>query len=82
MLPQDFFMYFFDLWRYILISLKTVLIFPKNFLDLRFDTVEKQDIINFSSKSYASIVLFNSEVTFLEEEEDSAVAHFFCAFCL
>ena len=41
------------------ISPKTVLIFPKNFLNSRFDMVEKQSTIYFNSyrsKSYASIV--------------------------
>ena len=51
------------------------MIFPKNFLNFRFDTVEKQSILNlnsYSSKSYASIVLDDSEFTFLREREDAA----------
>ena len=45
-----------SLWGYGLITLKVVLIFPKNFLDFRLDMIEKQGIISFSSMSYA----FNS----------------------
>ena len=55
------------------ISLKSILIFPKNFLNSRFDNVEKQSIINFSSyrsKYYATVVLDDSEATFLREGED------------
>ena len=53
-----------------LISLKAVLIFPKNFLNFRSDMIEKQDIINLSSycsKNYPSVVLSDFEVTFLGE---------------
>ena len=52
------------------ISPKTVLNFPKNFLDFRFESVEKQSIINlssYSSRSYASVVLCYSPVTYLGE---------------
>ena len=41
--------------------------------------IEKQSIINlnfYSSKNYASIILSDSEVTFVGEEEDAA----FCPF--
>ena len=51
-------------WR--LISLKNFLIFPKNFLNFRSDTIENQGIINLSSyrsKSYASVELSYSKVT-------------------
>ena len=84
-LSRDFFFfctYSFDdsmdcqnLWCRGSISPKTVLIFPKNFLKFRSDLVEKQSIINFgsySSKSYASVVLGDSEVTFQREGEDAA----------
>ena len=57
-----------------LIFLKTILIFPKNFLNFWFDTVEKQSIINLSSyrnKSYASVVLSDSKMTFLRKEDAS-----------
>ena len=67
-----------------LISPETILIFPKNFLNFRFDTVEKLSIINLSSyrsKSYASVVLGDSEVTFLRKEEDAAFSpSFYCIF--
>ena len=49
--------------------------FPKNFLNFISDMTKKQDIINvwiYSSKSYAAVVLCDSEVTFLKEEEDAA----------
>ena len=48
------------------------LIFSKNFLDLRLDMIEKQSIINhssYSSKSYGSVILSDSKVTFLEVED-------------
>ena len=47
------------------ISPKTVSIFLKNFLNVCFDAIEDQSIINLSrygSKSYASVVLDDSEV--------------------
>ena len=56
------------------ITLKAILIFPKNFLDFGLDTIKKQCIINlssYSSKSYAFVVLGDSEVTFLEEGMDA-----------
>ena len=49
-----------NLWVYESIFPKTVLNFPKNFLEFWLDTIKKQDIINlsgYSSKSYASVVL-------------------------
>ena len=52
------------LWSCGLISSKTIQIFLKNFLKFKFDIVEKQGIINVNSKSYASAVLSDSEVTF------------------
>ena len=64
-----------NLWYCGLISLKIILIFPTNFCNFRFDIVEKQSIINpsnYRSKSYASLVLGDSEVTFLREGEDAA----------
>ena len=84
-LPWDFLLKFlrcFDrlsksmmLW----ISLKAILIFPKNFLNFRFDIVEKQSIIylsSYRSMYYASVVLGDSEVPFLKEGEDTV----FCPF--
>ena len=53
-----------NLW-YGSICQKTVLIFLNNFLNFRFDTVEKQSIIYLISnriKNYASIVLGDSEI--------------------
>ena len=53
--------------------------FPKNFLNFRFDTIEKESIINLSfyrSKSYAFVVLCDSELSLLREENDAA----FCPF--
>ena len=60
---------------------KTILIFPKDFLNSRFDTIAKQSIINLSryrSKCYASVVLCDSEVTFLREGEDAVFCPSFC----
>ena len=51
------------------------MIFPKNFFNFRFDALEKQNIINLSryrSKSYTSVVLGGSEVTFLRKRGDEA----------
>ena len=84
-LPQDFLhilLQWFNenLWSCGLISPKTILIFPKNFLDFSFETVEKQSIIYLSSyisKWYASVVLSDFKVTFLGEGDDAA----FCPFC-
>ena len=54
--------------------MKTVLIFPKNFFNFRFDVIKKQSIKNlsrFRSKSYAFVVFGDSEeATFLSEEQD------------
>ena len=64
-----------NLWSYGLISLKTVPIFLKIFfIEFRFDTVEKQSIINHNSKNYASVVLSDSKITFLEEKEDAVMS--------
>ena len=55
-------------WSCGLISLETILIFPKNFFNFWSDTIEKQGIINlssYSSKNHASVVLSNSKVIFL-----------------
>ena len=76
---EIFSMYSFDdlmniqnLWRFRSISPKSVLILPKNFLNFRLDTIEKQGIINrssYSSKSHVSEVFFyDSEITFLKED--------------
>ena len=49
-----------------MISLKTILIFPKNFLNFQMDMIEKQGIKNlssYSSKSCSSVVLGDSEVS-------------------
>ena len=47
------------IWHCGLISPKTILVFPKNFLYFRFDKIEKQSIINltsYKSKNYISVV--------------------------
>ena len=51
---------------------KPFLFFSKNFHNFRFDVIEKQSIIHpshYRSKSYAYVVLGDSEVTFLSEGE-------------
>ena len=57
------------------ISAKTILICFKNFLNFWFDAIEKQATVNLSrcrSRTYASIVLSDSEVTFHREGDDAA----------
>ena len=56
------------------ISTKAIQIIVKNFLDYRSDTTEKQvyNLSRYSSKRYASVVLSDSEVTFLRKGEDAA----------
>ena len=56
-----------------------MLIFPKNFLEFMWDTIQKLGIINLSScriMSCVSMVLRDSEVAFLGEEEDAAFYQF------
>ena len=68
-----------NLWSCGSISPKAVLIFPKNFLDSRSDTIDKQGIINFSSynsNSYAFLILSDSKVNFLGEGDDAAFRPF------
>ena len=64
------------------VSPKSILILPKNFLNFWLGAVQLQSIINFSrygSKGYTSVVLCNSEVTFLGEKEDAAFClSFYC----
>ena len=71
-----------NLWYYGSISLKTILIFCKNFINLWFDTIEKLSIINLISyrcKSYASVVLGDFKATFVREWEDAAFcSSFYC----
>ena len=57
-----------------LIYLKTVLIFSKNFLSSWSDTMEKQDIIDFCSKSYDFVVLSDSDTTFLKRRSLSSIS--------
>ena len=61
---------------------KTILILPKNFLNFGFDVVEKQRMIKlwgYGSEDYTSVVLGNSEVTFLGERADTAFCpHVYC----
>ena len=46
--------------------------FSKNCLDIRFDTVEKHDIINsYIKKGYAAVVFSDSKVTVLEEGKNT-----------
>ena len=71
---EIFFEYFLDdstdsqsIWRCWSISLKVVLIFPRNFLDSRSVTIEMKGIINlssYSSNSNAYVVIKDSEVFF------------------
>ena len=52
-----------------------------DFLDFRFDTIEKQGIINlcsYSRKGYAPVVLCDFAVTFLGEEEDATFRPLLC----
>ena len=63
-----------NLWGCGSISLKTVLIFTREFLCFRFDTVEKDSIINLSNynrKSYTSVLPSDSNVNFLGGKEDA-----------
>ena len=79
-LPRNFCTNTFDystdcqnLWCCGSIYPKTILIFLKNVLNCRVDTIEKQSIINLSRircKSYGAVVLRDSLVNFLKEEED------------
>ena len=68
------------IWRIVRISeverfsFKAVQIFLKNFLDFGLDMIEKRGIINFNSfsnESYASVVLCDSDVTFLRKGKDA-----------
>ena len=71
------------IYRLIYISTKTVLIFPKNLLNFKFDAIEKQGMINPShcrSKLYGSVVFGESEVTVLREGDDAAFRP--CLFCI
>ena len=68
-----------NLWCCESISPKTVLIFPANFLNFRFNTVEKQNKILLSSnrsKSSASVVLDHSAVNFFEKGKMKRFVHF------
>ena len=54
---------------------KTVQTFRNTFLNILFDSTEKQILISFCvyrSKSCASVVCFDSEITFLMEGKDTA----------
>ena len=55
---------------------KTVLISPKNFLNFKFDTVEKLSIINLCSYNNESYAFGDFEAIFLREVDDAA----FCSF--
>ena len=68
-----------NLWIWVTISPKAVLIFSKNFFDFGMDMIEKLGIVNFSSyssKISASVVLSDSKVTFLGEGKDRAFYSF------
>ncbi len=63
------------------ISPKAVLIFPKNFLGFRLDTIEQRGFLklsNYNSNSYAFVVLSDSEVTSLEEARGPALYPLLC----
>ena len=56
-----------------MISLKAVMIFPKNFLDFGLDMFGKLGIVNlrnYSSKNYTSVVLCDFKVAFFEERKE------------
>ena len=64
-------------------SSKDVLIFPKYLLNFKSDTIQKQTIINlisYSSKDYASVVLCDSEIALLGEWDDVVICPFL--YCL
>ena len=62
--------------------MKAILIVPKNFLDFRSDTIEKQGIINSSSSDgYASVVLSDSKVAFQEEMKKTTFRLFIFCVC-
>ena len=68
------------LWCSGFISLKTILIFPKQFLNIMSDRIENQGIMSFNSNSYKSsvnVVLGNSEVTFILKKEETDFPSFF-----
>ena len=73
-----------NLWYFELISLKNIIIFPKNFLNFTSDTIEKCNIIKLNcnrNMHYVSVVLRDSKVTFLGDGEDAAFNPFlFCVF--
>ena len=55
--------------------------FPKKFHNFWFDEIEKQSILKpsrYGSKTNASVVLNDSEVTFLREEEDAVLCTSLC----
>ena len=63
--------------------MKAVKIFSQNFLNFRSDMIENRCMINLSSscsKNYASVVLNDSEVAFLREEEQTLI-YFFIVCC-
>ena len=65
------------------LSPKTILIFPKNFLNFITDAVENPGIINLSSsKGYTAIVLGDFEIVFLEKEKVQPFVHFSIMFWL
>ena len=68
-----------------LVSLKTILILFKNFLNFWVASVELQNIINLScyrSNGFALVVLNNSMLTFLGKREDAAFIHLSIVFWL
>ena len=68
-----------NLWSCGLISPKAIPIFHKNFLDFRLDMIKKQSIINlisYSNKIYASVVLRDSEVSSLGKSTMQPFIHF------
>ena len=68
-----------------LVSLKTILILSKNFLNFRFNAVELESFINhgsYGSKGYTLVVLGNFEVTILRERKDATFFHLSILFWL
>ena len=70
-----------NLWSCGSTSPKTVLIFPKNFLDFRSDTIEKQNVINlngYGCKIYGSVAFGDSKVSSFGEGNDAVFRAFLC----
>ena len=56
--------------------MKTILIFPKNFLNFKLDTIEKQNFTAVAVKGYVTVVLCDSKVAFFRDWDDVAFRPF------